>query len=166
LPFFAWRHVVSVISHDTAQEQAVAHNASWPLLGLAQTILANVFNRAVGMARKSRDLTMRVTVLYGAALLVWFCTLTARAAARALPDDRSGLVMGWLLILALMSLLTANGPWIDPTAWLRAFTECWVLGWILLGLAGAAPRRPWMSLALSIPLLLRNWELCWIQTKG
>jgi hypothetical protein len=31
-----------------------------------------------------------------------------------------------------MSILTADGPWVEPIAFLRAFTECWVVGCLLL----------------------------------
>jgi hypothetical protein len=44
------------------------------------------------------------------------------------------LAAGWLPVIALMSLLTAGGPWVDRNAYFRAFTECYVVGCLVLGL--------------------------------
>jgi len=167
LPFLAWQHYVTMIWRDAPQGHGVAHNAGWPLVGITQTVLANLLGRAVGLAHAPRNLTSRATVLLSVIVLVWFCVRTVRACvplARSSPQSR--LAAGWLLVLALMTLLTANGPWIEPTAYFRAFTECWVLGWVMLGVAGRSPQRAAWLLVACIPLVLRNFELCWIQLKG
>jgi hypothetical protein len=43
-----------------------------------------------------------------------------------------------------MTLLTADGPWIEAMSTFRAFSECWLIGCLLLALrpAGAPMRRP------------------------
>jgi hypothetical protein len=77
-------------------------------------------------------------------------------------DAAAGLAAGWLLVLGLMSVLTAGGPWVEPAAYFRAFTECWLVGWCLVGVAGAWPRRFGWLAAVAAPLFLRNVELwCW-----
>jgi len=164
VPFLVWRHVVAVLCQETPQAHGIAQNAGWPLLGWAQTILASVLGAPVGFAPRARDLTMRATMLAGIGTITWFCSVTAVAAWRALQDhSAASLAVGWLFVLALMTLLTANGPFIDSTAFFRAFTECWVLGWVLIGAAPAhLPRPAWMW-AVAIPLIARNWELCWMQ---
>jgi hypothetical protein len=164
LPFFIWRHIVSGIWHTTPQAHGVAENVGWPLQGWAEAILANLLNRAVGVAAHPRDLAMRMTMLAGVAILSLFGVSGMLAAGRAARTPRhAGIAVGWLLTLALMSVLTANGPLIDPTAYLRAFTECWVVGWVLLGLTGATMPMPRLVSASLVILVARNWELCWIQ---
>jgi fluoride ion exporter CrcB/FEX len=167
LPFLIWRHVVATLWQDPPQAHGIAHNIGLPLLGLAQTILANISGHAIGLARIPGNLAKRLTALWSAAILIWFCIEAFRAAISIISrNDRAlGLAAGWLLILCLMCLLTANGPWIEPAAWFRAFTECWLLGCILLGLARVRlPPPAWLA-AAALPLLLRNFELCWLQVR-
>lgn len=164
LPFFIWRHIVSGLWHTTPQAHGVAENVGWPLQGWAEAMLASVLNRAVGAAAHPRDLAMRVSMLAGIAVITLFCVSGVPAALRCLRQPRhQGVALGWLLTLALMSVLTANGPWIEPTAFLRAFTECWIIGWIMLGLAGRTMVMPSLTGVLLMFIALRNWELCWIQ---
>jgi hypothetical protein len=164
LPFFIWRHIVSGIWHSTPQAHGVAENVGWPLQGWTEAVLANVANRAVGAAAHPRDMVMRVYMLAGIALITLFCCSGVRASVRGVRQTQQlGVALGWLLTLALMSVLTANGPWIDPTAFLRAFTECWVVGWILLGLAAESMIMPRLAAVLLAFITLRNWQLCLVQ---
>jgi hypothetical protein len=167
LPFFIWRNVVTTLWHDPPQAHGVDHNVGLPLLGLAQIVLANISGHAVGRARDPGNHLARFTALWSVSILVCFCLATFRTTLAIIA--RNGLAVGpavgWLLTLCLMCLLTANGPWIEPAAWFRAFTECWLLGWILLGLARVhLPPPAWLA-AAALPLLLRNFELCWIQLR-
>ncbi len=167
VPFLAWQRYVAVVWRDAPQGHGVAHNAGWPMVGIAQTVLANVLGRAVGLAHQPRNLMARATVLLSVIVLAWFCVRTARACVPRLSSPAvGGLAGGWLLVLALMTTLTANGPWVEPTAYFRAFTECWVLGWVMLGVAGGSPPRALWLLAAGAPLMIRNFELCWTQVKG
>lgn len=52
--------------------------------------------------------------------------------ASRVPCAGKPLAAAWLPIVALMSMLSAAGPWVEPIAFLRAFTECWVVGCLLL----------------------------------
>jgi len=167
LPFLIWRHVVATLWQDTPQAHGIAHNLGFPLLGLAQIVLANISGHAIGLARHPSNLVTRLTALWSAAILICFCFVAFRAAISILYRNglAAGLAAGWLLILCLMCLLTANGPWIEPAAWFRAFTECWLLGCILLGLARIRLPPPACLAAAALPLLLRNFELCWIQLR-
>jgi hypothetical protein len=164
VPFLLWWHFVVTLWQETPQAHGIAHNAGWPLQGWAQAILASVLGEPVGFAPRPRDLTMRATMLTGIGAITVFCVAATGAAWRVLQDRAdAALAAGWLLVLALMSVLTANGPFIDSTAYFRAFTECWVLGWILLGAASIRLPRPAWMWAVALPLIARNWELCWIQ---
>jgi hypothetical protein len=167
LPFLAWRETVAVLWHSTPQAHGVAENASWPLLGWAEILLANLINHAIGAAAHPRGMLMRITMLGAIGAISVFCVLTFRAAVAGLrpPGRMAGLALGWLFVLALMSLFTANGPWVEPTAYARAFAECWIVGWIVLGGFAQRPRVPPWVLAVWLPLMLRNWQLCWIQLK-
>jgi hypothetical protein len=166
MPFLIWRHVITLLWRDSPQAHGVAHNAGWPVAGWVQALLANLLNRPVGFAGQPRDLSMRVTMVAGIFVLAWFSLRTMHAARAAMRrNETAGLAAAWLLILALMLVLTANGPLVDPTAYFRAFTECWVLGWLLLGLTATAPRQPGWLLLVGLPLLVRQWELCWIQLR-
>jgi len=49
-----------------------------------------------------------------------------------IPTGTKALAAAWLPILALMSILSAEGPWVEPIAFLRTFTECWIVGCLLL----------------------------------
>jgi hypothetical protein len=167
VPFLGWRQYVTSLWRDAPQRHGVAHNAGWPLLGVIQTTVANLLGRAIGLAHQPRNLISRITALLSVIVLTWFCVRTARACVQLLRSPaHGGLAAGWLLVLALMTTLTANGPWVEPTAYFRAFTECWVLGWVMLGIAGRTPRYTGWLLAAGIPLVARNLMLCWIQTKG
>jgi hypothetical protein len=63
-----------------------------------------------------------------------------------------------------MSLLTAEGAWIEPWGYLRAFSECYVVGCVLLAL-GPTRSRPdpllvWAAVAVAAEVTFVNWEWC------
>ena len=165
VPFLVWRQIVIGLWQNAPQAHGVAQNIGWPLLGLTQTLVANLLNHTVGAARAPTSRLIRLTALLGIGLIIWACTRTVQAcrAAHRTPEA-AALVLGWLALLVLMMLLTAHGPWVEPTAFFRAFTEFWVMGWILIGLMKLSPIQPWV-LAAQLPALAGIWELCWIQLK-
>jgi hypothetical protein len=153
LPFLVWRQIVAARWQGAAQAHGIAHNAGWPLLGWVQAIAANILNRGVGAAPAPHGRMMRLTILAGIAMVTLVTIPALRAAWRGLADDRvAGPALGWLFILALMAVLTANGPLIDATAYFRALSEFWVLGWIVLASSHAVKDRrivtvvPWLLL--------------------
>ncbi|HTZ69612.1 MAG TPA: hypothetical protein VMB71_03090, partial [Acetobacteraceae bacterium] len=166
LAFLAWRHAMGAYWDDSAKAWGVTHNAGWPLVGIGQTVVANLLGHAVGLAHVPRSRAARPMTLLAISVLLWFCWHGVLGAARLLRNDRAaGLAAGWLLILALMSTLTANGPWIELSAFLRAFSECWILGWVLLGMSRAGVRE-WRWVALpGVPLFVYTWSLCWLQLR-
>jgi hypothetical protein len=163
LPFLAWRQAVAALWHDAPQAHGLAENVGWPGFGFVETLLAAVFKHAIGAARSPPNSLVRSTTLWGLGAILLICVRTGRLVPAALRTDAAGLMVGWLLVLALMSTLTANGPFVEPTAFLRAFTECWITGWVLIGLSGGAvPRARWVAMVL-VPLIVLNWKLCWSQ---
>jgi hypothetical protein len=163
-PFLIWREAVAALWHSAPQDHGLAHNAGWPFLGWAETAAANVMNRSIGEAAHPRTLIMRLTVLSSLALITAFSAYTVRASLKSLRDPTvAPQATAWLLVFALMSLLTANGPLVEPTAFFRAFSECWIVGWLVLGAAGDVWRIPSVATAVALCLVLRNWQLCWVQ---
>ncbi len=166
LPFLAWREILLGLWQNAPQAHGVAQNIGWPLLGLMQSLLANLLNYTVGAARAPATRVVRITALLGIGLIV--CTGARAFRARRMAcqsPEASALMLGWLALLVLMALLTAQGPWVEPTASFRAFTEFWVLSWVLIGLTKLSPKRPSWLFAGMLPALLGIWELCWIQLK-
>ena len=72
------------------------------------------------------------------------CAIVAARISHVLRrTDTGALAAAWLLVLALMSLLTASGPWVDRNAYFRTFTECYVVGCLLLAVR---PPPLWLTL--------------------
>jgi fluoride ion exporter CrcB/FEX len=161
VPFLAWRAVVGWLWRESPQAHGMAHNVGWPLVGLAEAVLSAVLGHAVGDGRAPRDLVARAAALLGIGVITWFCARIVPVAVRLLRGGSAaaGLAAGWVLVLGLMSVLTAGGPWVEPTAYFRAFTECWVVGWCLVGVAGNRPSGLWWLAAAGVPLFVRNVEL-------
>jgi hypothetical protein len=113
----AWRNVLTHLWH---RPFLVNGNFTWPLLGLFQ---------AIGAAFALPRLGDATYVLGGIGFIVVFCILVA---ASNFKRWREPLVFGWFSLLGLMSVLSRAGPWIEPTSFFRAFTECYVIGLFLL----------------------------------
>jgi hypothetical protein len=138
-PFLLWRLVVTAKWPAEPQAYGVTRNVGWPLLGWAQTLLANILNRAVGGARHPRDFSFRLTTLAWACGLAWFWAHGVTVALRSLP--RNGLAAGWLAIAALMITIKANASWVEPVAFFRGFSEFWVLGCLVIATNGQREGR-------------------------
>ena len=152
LPFLIWRQIIATRWQGAAQAHGIAHNTGWPLLGWLQAIAANILNRGVGAAPAPHGRMMRLTILAGIAMVTLAMIPMLRAAWKSLADVKAaGVALGWLLMAALMAVLTANGPLIDATAYFRALSEFWVLGWIVLASSKAVRGRP---IVRPIPWLL------------
>jgi len=114
----AWRNVLKHLWH---RPFLVNGNFTWPLLGLFQAIAAAFALPKLG------DTTY---VLGGIGFIVVFCFLVASSNFKRW---REPLVFGWFSLLGLMSVLSrTGGPWIEPTGFFRAFTECYAIGVFLL----------------------------------
>jgi hypothetical protein len=111
------------------------------------------------------ELPGRTRLLAGNALAVAvaiavYGAVMARSAWRLAGRSRPGaaIAAGWFCTMALMILLSADGPWIEPTAILRAFSEAWVVGWLVLTLDKSSPS--WIALAPLPPLAAANVVVC------
>ena len=99
----------------------------WPLAGVVKTF-AVILRGEYGTRTGIQAVIGHAYAFASIAFLIAFSVLTASRVARG----RRALVAAWLPVLALMSILGVNGPWLGPTGFFRAFTECWVVGCLLL----------------------------------
>ncbi len=147
VPFLVWQAALRLIVGDSPQ--GGTHDLTWPVLGAAVMLhdtLTGVRHYAPG--RSGLDALLRAYVLGSAGWLLGFCaTVAARAPAVLRMASVGALAAGWLPILALMSMLAAGGPWVDRTAYFRAFTECYVVGCLVLGLRPVPRWLLWFLMA-------------------
>jgi hypothetical protein len=142
-------------------------NIGLPLAGVTARILRAMGTLFAfhGVSTKTRLLAL--FALATALLIVWSAVRMASSAIRAARAPAQiaggappGIAAGWFCMLALMALLSAGGPWIEPTAIFRAFSECWVAGWLLIALDRTpAPLR---ILFATMPLAAGNWVICFM----
>ena len=132
IPFLAWREILHFLWSESPQEARAGHNIGWPMLGAATMLLDTLSGVRHYSPRRGLNIALRAYAFGTATWLLVWCGMTAsRAAALLRMKQAAAVAAGWLPVLALMSLLSAAGPWIDPTAYFRAFTECYVIGCLL-----------------------------------
>ena len=126
VPFLVWRQLQTVI-WGTVPSSAAMDVLNWPLVGIVQAFGAILFGHYV-IPTGIKGVIMRAYAFVSIAFLVAFSAITASR----LVSGRKALVAAWLPLVALMSILGANGPWLEPIGFFRAFSECWVVGCLLL----------------------------------
>jgi hypothetical protein len=126
VPFLVWRQMQTVI-WGTVPSSAAMDVLNWPLVGIMQAFGAILFGHYV-IPTGIKGVIMRAYAFVSIAFLVGFSAITASR----LVSGRQALVAAWLPLVALMSILGANGPWLEPIGFFRAFSECWVVGCLLL----------------------------------
>jgi hypothetical protein len=165
VPFMMWREAVAWLLRESPQADIVARALGWPLAGAVQMLWECVTGGRLWGSTPLKDAALRGIVLLTAVPLLRFCGLVATRVPAALRDRRwAGLTLGWVFTAAAMSLLTARGPWVDPIAYLRAFTECFVIGGVVLFASGFVPRWQWIILAGASECTL-TWLLATVQLR-
>ena len=144
MPFLVWRQTQTII-WGTVPSSAAMDVLNWPLVGIAQAFGAILFGQYV-IPTGIKGAIMRAYALVGIAFLVAFAALTASR----FVSGRKALVAAWLPLVALMSILGVNGPWVEPIGFFRAFTECWVVGCLLLDARFAQSRLALPALAAMV----------------
>lgn len=140
-----WLHWRAIAQTIVAQPADIG----WPLGGYLQTLRDSVLLARPLSPRPGPNLVRNIHAFAGALTI----GLVALGAGRHLADAwrERGLAMvlavGWVVLALALSTLTAQGPWVDPTAFFRAFTEFWIASLLLLGLTGARMPRPVAVLA-------------------
>ena len=151
-PALVWRELQRLL-WGASLSSSVAGNVSWPLLGVIQAMASMIRGDYVAIPGL-KGIVLRGFAFVSAGLLVAFCSLVATRISRG----PKAVAAAWLPLLALMSLLSAQAPWIEPIAYLRAFTECWVVGCLLLdaGLARSRFAKPALAV-LSVIWIGAGW---------
>ncbi len=140
-PVVAWHEALPRLWHLPGSSGGFGQNIGWPLAGLIEALRADVARLHGWIGMRRLDLLLRLVSLFTALGIVGFCLAVTSVIGPALRrGSQTPLAVGWILTAALMTTLTAKGPWIDPVAYGRAFTEFWIGGCLLLG--GARPRWP------------------------
>ena len=139
VPFPVWREMQFILWAQSPLTDAAKENASWPLAGFLHAIGTTISGSSFG----GGHLALRAYALAAIALLAIFCGMVALRLPAAFRTPRlAPLAAGWLPLFVLMMLLT--GPWAQ-TAFLRAFSECFVVGCLII-----ASRPPPLSIARAL----------------
>ena len=142
MPFLAWRQALPMIVGQSPQDIG-AFNMGWPLVGAFQMLRDTVTGVRSFSPSPGLDFAFRAFTVGSALWLLGFCAVIASRTPKLLGFPVAGaLAAAWLPVMALMSLLSAAGPWIEPTAYLRVFTECYVIGCLI---AGVRPGPRWLQ---------------------
>jgi len=141
VPVVIWRQTLATIWGATPSSAAI-DVLTWPMLGIVDAFRSILFGDYVA-ATGIKGAILRAYAFVSIAFLVGFSALTVSRFASA----RKVLVAGWLPSVALMAVLGANGPWIEPIGFFRAFTECWVVGCLLFDARFAHSRLALPALA-------------------
>ena len=147
VPFLVWRQLVTWRWGISPQAEG-GSNMGLPLRGLLQTLSDAVTgarhwaNKPVADAINRAVIAVSATVVLGAGLWVgWRLPRLIRAGG-----PLAGVALGWGVLAALLSTLTAGGPWIDVTGYFRAFSEYWAVTVVLLAASGLRLPR-WSAVA-------------------
>jgi hypothetical protein len=141
VPVVVWRQALAAIWGATPSS-AATDVLTWPMLGIVDAFRSILFGDYVA-ATGVKGAVLRAYAFVSIAFLVAFSALTASR----FSSGRKALVAAWLPPVALMSVLGVNGPWIEPIGFFRAFTECWVVGCLLLDARFAQARFAMPALA-------------------
>lgn len=159
LPVVAWHFWLAHLWHDAAQAAPVQANLGLPFVGVAQRLAASIgtafFTPGIGGNARLMAVYVAATAACIIAFSVWVATYLPALMRRG--EAEAALGAGWLCMVALIFTLSARGPWIDPTAIFRAFSECGVIGWLILLRSGARAR---VAGAAILPLAIMNWHVC------
>ena len=165
LLFAAWRQTLIFGLHEAPQAQAAAHDLGWPFAGVLTMLHDCLTGARRWAATPFKDAVERTYVLTSALPLLAFCMLVAARLPQALRKPGAApLAATWFVTAALMSLLSASGPWVGPVAYLRAFTECFVLGCLLLG-TSSPPRQARLLAGASLAQAGFAWGFCMVQAR-
>jgi len=159
-PFLVWLAALHLTWGPASS--AGTNLLGWPFRGAAIMLRDTLIGAKhfVQANRPGMDALVRVYVVESAAWLLAFCAVTATRIPFVLRLPNTGaLAAGWLPIFALMSMMTADGGWVDRTGYFRAFTECYVVGCLIIA-ARPVPRwLTWLMLAGSGLAFLGAWVL-------
>jgi hypothetical protein len=147
VPNIVWRVALAMLTEQPMLKTQLA-NADWPLLGYAKALVR---------AQNFSFFAMFVTI--SLLCLLVFLALVGVSIIRR--PEANGVVVGWLLLALLMLCLAAGGgPLVEPIAYFRAFTECFMVGAIILA------KGPLWRANVLLPCLAVLWYGAWQNVLG
>jgi hypothetical protein len=118
---------------DVAQAQVAGLNLGPPFLNLAKVLATNLSPTHQWSPDLAIEAFTRTAFLSTLVAFLAFLGFAAYRLAREPADgERAPLLVGWCAA-ALLLLCLGSGPMSEPQSYLRVFTECWIVGWLLLG---------------------------------
>jgi hypothetical protein len=158
--FVVWHTALGLIWREWPLSGPAADALAWPLAGVIDILRVNASGARVWTPDPMWNGVMRMFALVTIGGLVVFGGVVAASARRLWPrTEARGLVFGWLLTAGLMACLRL----VEPVGYLRAFSEYWVVGCLLIALAppGRALARPLTAAAAVLAAtVLPFWYLC------
>jgi hypothetical protein len=167
LPFFLWQATLSHVYRQSAMSSDVAANLGWPFEGVISTVWEALAGTRFYVHSSALQLAMRGFVVVSAPFLLYLCSLVAWRLYAVLRDASFRAVgAGWMPLAMLMMLLTGGaGPWGDPVSYLRAFSECFVIGALIVGWL---PMSSWLTKGCAAGGLLTFgvvWGICFMALR-
>jgi hypothetical protein len=163
VPFFAFREYLSLALHE-APEASGLDQLGWPFQGGATMIWECLSGARRWASTPLKDALERAYVLLSALPLMAFYGFVAMRVWRTRRGEMAAIGCAWLGTAVLMSLPSARGPWIDPAGYLRAFTECYVVGCLVAGSTFVGWRELWVTAICGVQVALA-WAFCMIQLR-
>ena len=138
VPFGLWRLFVFFAWHGRSSKFGVEGDVGPPFVGALRMIYQNLSGARAWSSNPIVEAHNQDAVVFTAILLLMFIAFVFVRGLSASLRDRgpSALFASWLPAAGLISLLTAEGPWIEPWAYFRALTECYVVGCLALASGG------------------------------
>jgi hypothetical protein len=167
VPYLAWREMLVAIWPVAGANGSITHDLGIPFAGGLKMLFDCVTGARPWASTPVKNAILRAIVLFTATGVLAFCVVVARCVPACVRRGGAlrGLVVSWVLIAGLMSLLTAGGPWVDPAGYFRAFTECYVVGCLLLGSTGWRTRHARSVAAAGGTIAAAVWIYCTIQLR-
>ncbi len=140
VPFAAWTIFLTAAWHALPASQNLGRNfGSLPFAGFARMLLGCITGARTWAPRPLADLIVRCIVLGTSLGLIGFTCLVAARLPTLLRGASPLRPLGaaWLLLAAMISLLSAGGPWVEPAGYLRAATEFYAVGCLVIAASGS-----------------------------
>jgi hypothetical protein len=166
LPFLAWNIWLTMVWHTAPEARSVGQNLQpIPLAGLARMLADCITGARTWAARPSANLAVRGIVLVTTGGLIAFCCVTASRLRPLLVRDSllKPLGVSWALLAIMLAFLKASGPWIEPAGYLRAFSECYVTGCLVLASSGSTLLQSRMVASAGLAVVAVSWVYCTTQ---
>jgi len=168
VPFVAWTIFLTAAWHAVPGAQNMSRNFGLlPFAGLARMLFDCITGARTWAPRPLADLVVRAIVLATSLGLAGFgCLAASRLPAlwRSASPLRP-LAPAWALLALMMALLNAGGPWVEPAGYLRAATEFYATGCLVLAAGGPVLLfgirvRPALLTAAGLVLVACGWVYC------